>query len=343
MKEHMVIKGIGCINALGATQEEIWTSLDSDEKEYEHMKAYPFETYLKGSEKRRTTRQADMTLYVCEKAKEQYLATGKELNASRTGTVFSSDCGPLNQSLAFARQVEGHEPALCSPSLFTNTVANALLSNTCIRNGYTAASTMLLESNALSYSIDLLEEGKADNIFCGYIEEYCPQLFESLNGLYKGKYDFAESATAFLVGKEDGGPSLCKILSLEEANIGSDPWNVENNSDEIKEIVKDCIEASIKESGVKSPDAVILTEEGTEVFKISKELIKNYNHIEGLKVKLGETGGANFFDGLATASLIIRKGRIPKSLTHKNEKAETILVTGISRIGNYYAAVIQKS
>lgn len=345
------IKGIGCVNALGNDIEKIWEALDSEELQSDFDCKYPFVSYMKGSEKRRASRQSDLTLYTVEKAKEDYFKKSeKTFLDNKVGTIFGTDFGSVDVNLQFGEQVCDGNPELCSPSLFANTVANAPLTNVCIKNNLQGVSTMMLDSNEVAYSFDLISEEKANDIFCGFIAEYNKDLFDSYKKYY-GKSRYSEATTTFLMGKkQEGEEYYCDVLDVEEANLNCDPWNssdVEEHKSIVTDIIWEAITTCIKKANVNSIDAYFLCGDTGELKNAEKEALgrigSQLNLVNGVQKLCGDTGSASFDVNMMMASICLQHNIIPKALGAKQYAGvKTALVAGISRTGNYYVAVLSR-
>lgn len=347
------IKGIGCVNALGNDINHVWSMLSENNSQSKFDCKYPFLSYLRGSEKRRYSRQSDITLYTLEKAKEDYFEkTEKPKLDNKVGTIFSSNLGSIDVNIQFGEQVYDGEPGLCSPILFSNTVANAPLTSVCLKNNYQGVSTMMMDSNEIIYSFDLIHEKKAKDIFCGFIEEYNKDLFDSYKAYYrKSKLQFAESVTTFLIGeKQSKHESYCKIVALEEVNLLCDPWDdteVYQKREEIENIMTVTLQNCLKRAKLEQVDAYILGTENLLLNNYEVEVIlrndNKSNIVTGIKELFGDTGSGSFDINLLVGSLCIKHGIIPRCLLASNKgEIYSILISGISRTGNYYLAVLSK-
>lgn len=346
------IIGIGCVSALGNSAEEVWNNLQENHDELIKFNCpYEFESPLKGAIKRRASRHANISVSAMVSAIRDADFEGKT-ESSRIGTIYSTDYGSLDTNLKFAEQVLNGDPDMCSPSLFSNTVANSSLGTLCILGGYKGVSTMLIESNNIGYSKNLIDEGRADYIFSGFVSEFNFDLFESYKALNKSKENcFAECAVTFIMTNSETKENVnayCKVDGFCEVNIGCNPLSEIGNEDVTRTLIERCMNVSLKNSGFSRVDAVILAGEGLLLEEIEKLAINSISPnayvLSGIKKKIGETCGCNFNAAAMIAALCLKKNEIPKSLCVGNEKRQvkSILVNGYSRMGNYISAVFSK-
>ncbi|OYP35550.1 hypothetical protein CG709_06115, partial [Lachnotalea glycerini] len=216
--------GIGCVSSYGNSVEKIWEKLNSKKDEWiKYGIPYEFQCELKGSLKRRADRDSLIGVYVTQESFKDAGVTLDETMEYQVGTIFSSGHGPAETNLKFADQVSDYIPECCSPFSFSNTVTNALLGYICIPSKYKGVSTMLYGCNSIPFSIDLLEEGKADLIFAGAVEAYCDELIESYQKYSNlGNKMIAEGAVTFLLSNNPAykQQSYCFIKGCMEINLG---------------------------------------------------------------------------------------------------------------------------
>ena len=183
--EKIYITGLGVISCKGNEVEEFWNNINAVDKHNPAEIKLPLEIpkIINNNVARRMDRFSYMTLVTSKLAMENSSLNGIEFDPFRIGTVFTTGYGPLNTNLSFGSKLGSGGVDLVSPTVFAGTSYNAGVGHTCINLKLKGASTMLVGSNNIAYSCDLLHSGKADAILSGGIEEYCSELEECFSSM----------------------------------------------------------------------------------------------------------------------------------------------------------------
>lgn len=188
----ITICATGAVTPMGNSEDVIWENLCNGNPGRLNQKA-EFTSVLPGKVRRRINRFADMAMTAAEscfnESQEKQAA-----DKGQIGCIFNTAYGPLETNLEFAKQIIEDDPDACSPILFSNTVHNACLGTIAIQLGITGPSTMLLGSNHLWMSEQMLAEGKAEIMLAGAIEEYNEELRCSLTAFSKESGAYADAA-----------------------------------------------------------------------------------------------------------------------------------------------------
>lgn len=342
------IIGMGVLSSIGTDTEVIWGKLGT---EYNFDCSYDFVCNLPVSVKRRSDRFSQMYAFTMEKALESSKINLKECNLERVGTIFSSEIGPLQTNLSFCEEVSAGLPDECSPKKFSNTVSNACLGTICTQYEAKGVSTMLLGSNSVAYSVDLLKEDKADLIFTGYAEEYNEDYFKAfhqLTGMEKAK--LTENAVTFLIGNSSSNKTICDIVNIKEINLGRNLLAFsDKKTSRDKELIKRCILQCIK--GIKSSDidAVMITSDENAVGKcemqVLSECLPKTEVANKLRETIGFCVGSSLNMNILLGALSIKYGFVKAPLTDCKKDipvSKYILVTGYDMSGNYTALLLEK-
>lgn len=342
------IMGLGVISSLGNDPETIWDNIGS---EFSYDCNYDFKCNLPLSVKRRSDRFSKLYAYAMDEALKNSKINIEECNLNRVGTIFSSQIGPLKTNLSFCEEVLAGEPDECSPMKFSNTVSNACLGTLCKQYGTKGVSTMLLGSNSIVYSVDLLQENKADYIFTGYAEEYNEDYFNAFHKL-KGMEDvkLTENAVTFLLGNSLTNKCICDIIRIKEINLGRNLLVFENEkTSSDKELIKHCIDKCIQDINIDEIDAALITTEengvGKNEVQVLSECLSQRKVASNLREIIGFSAGSSLNTNIMLAVLCMKNGVLKSQLTKNKVEIpinNCILVTGYDISGNYTAVLLKK-
>lgn len=347
------IIGIGGITALGTDINDIWEKLKSDEEvNIDYECEYNIPLVIKKNLLRRMDRFSHMGVYVTTKAIEDLKEDLSSIPKQRIGTIFSTGYGPMKTNIEFCRQVVEDEPDFCSPTVFSNTVANACLGHICMLFKFTGVSTMLMGSNNIGYSVMLMEENKADYIVVGSIEEPDSELIKAFKSRQELSYPISECALALILKREscsETNKGYCNIETFSECNLGIHPFKKILDSHSIEYKIRRTIENTIKQSIDKKIDAIICSGDPTCInnheIKTINQLVPECKVVDKTKELFGETLGSTLNLNVAIAALCIKNQLIPKSITNTNQDIKNpkqILVCGYDISGNYTTILVSK-
>ena len=159
------INGIGAISEAACIAEEF--SALADGREYlAKGQMTEFASAVPASKLRRAGRYSKLTVSAAAFALKD--SETEFTDPYRTGAV---GYGAAEYNIQFSDQVQGGDPQLCSPSVFSQSVANSCLGQLCMIKGIKGESTMLRGGDPLEYASLLLETDRADIMLCGETEE----------------------------------------------------------------------------------------------------------------------------------------------------------------------------
>lgn len=272
---------------------------------------------------RRMDKISRMSLSAATKAKDDAGLTDME----HTGTVFNSVFGPMQTNITFAECVVYNDPDSASPSVFANTVNNACAGYVCMHLKCRGVSTMLLESNYVSYSQSLIKSGKAEAILAGGVDEYTESIFKSLE---KRGVKAVESSVVLTLENRISEHTYCELLGGWEAMAGRHPYYGmdKDYNERIKFVLSEALlKYDIKPdnvSGIISTAPVIKENERSVIEKLFDMSTIFYHTIDS------DALGAGIGIGLGIASQLIRQSRIP-----------VLLVTHLEISGVYRVFVVK--
>ncbi|ASA20194.1 beta-ketoacyl synthase N-terminal-like domain-containing protein [Paenibacillus donghaensis] len=354
------ITGIGMISRLGCTLPQIWEGLCNPAVEGVHGQTGPvaIPELLPRAKMRRMDRYAYMTVYTSQIIADE--AGLENFRPERTGTIFNTGYGPLNTNLAFGESVAMGDPDCASPMLFSSTVSNACVGHVAIQLGLKGVSTVLMGSNHIGYSLDLLLDNRADAILTGGVEEYCEPLFRSFKSIGQSgstQVPLSEGAATLLLERSshvssDRVPSvLCEVLAYSEGNLGGHPLvepelilssagflMVMSNALEQAGLTPDRIQLVIKAaSGTASCDEA----EAEALDRLFVDKVQTC----APKHALGETLGASLAMNTAIGALCLQKQEVPQPVLGSAASAELhyVLVNAYDVSGNLTSLVLGRA
>ncbi len=338
--QRIFVTALSVISCVGADLDRYWEGINRPRgtSPNELELPVPIPGNVDGRLARRMNRFSLMTLSASKMIMEELPAD--RFDESRIGTVYTTGYGPLNSIITLSKQLESQGVDLVSPTVFTSTVYNSGLGHTCLSLKLKGVSTMLMGSNAIAYAADLLKADKADVILCGGVEEYCPELEESL----KSK-DYTTSDQEFLCRPLDGARSgtrvtegsamlmlagekaltecpdaiLCEIFGYASLatphNLARDPDQA--GFDAMVQVMRLALEQA--RLSTDEIDGILMAAGGGR--HVDKAEAKAIHEVFGarassipaasIKGAIGETMGASFAFNAVTAALAIQKGMLP--------------------------------
>ncbi len=342
------IIGIGCLSSLGKDVDEVWSALNecTDCQNIIYNTQYEFFSYIEGNGKRKTSRQAAMCRYTLEKAIEdsvKYIDIN-EIDEG-TGTIYSADYASLDANLKFARQVAENKPENCSPSIFSNTVANSVLSTLCIPKQYKGVSTMLIESSSFVYARNLIKEKRAKRIFAGWVSEYIEELFQDYQSVYDQRC-LAEGAVTFFLQDTDEmvkEKCYCKVKSICQINLGESPWGKDSDAKKTEILIQHCIQECMIKSKNVVPDVVISAGMHPKMEKkVYASIFPDAFVLDKLSHFFGVIGESILEFNILVGALCISHGMIPIKFNKDGNinDVHSVLVNGYNKIGNYTSVLL---
>lgn len=332
----------GMITPMGNSEEEIWNNLIGNVAGITNQKVH-FESALPGKVKRRNSRFSDMAATAAINCYRSVEKNEEVENKERVGCIFSTDYGPLETNIEFAKQIIEDEPDNCSPSLFSNTVHNACLGTISIQLGIKGPSTMLLGSNQLLLASMLLKENKADYILAGAAEEYNEDLKDSLNVLKHTSEKYADAAVVMgLCLADDKSDNQVYISDIVTFNLGAF-YPQKNDLD--NSLLRSTLEENVKKHNL---DAIIINNPDTELGLMEKDILKDFPNvivIDGFYKYFGNCLGADMSLKTVIGKMILEKSEIPKSMCSVGNCKSLYHNIGVLSgdiTGNYYITVLNR-
>ncbi|PRA00599.1 beta-ketoacyl synthase N-terminal-like domain-containing protein [Paenibacillus sp. DR312] len=264
--ERVFISSMGVITCVGTSLEEFWSGINTKKVDYNSIELpiiLPQNINPKVS--RRMDRFSRMSLSVSKLVLEKLSL----LDTEQIGTVFNTGFGPLQSNINFRNQIETYGVDGVSPTLFTNTVFNAGLGHTCLHLGFKGPSTMLMGSNAVAYSYELIKSNKCDQILCCGVEEYIEELdhsFQLINSTTKNLDSICkpldanrdgtrvtEGAGGLFIESESSlrsrsGKALCEILGY--SNAITDEFRAIDGPNSDSNVFAQVMEMALKNAGI---------------------------------------------------------------------------------------------
>lgn len=371
------IETMGTITNLGSTLEDFWDGINSKHIESTNFTNLPIELpkNIDNKVSRRMDRFSRMNLSVSKIVMEDYINKYGEFHEKNIGTVFNSTYSSIESNISFNEQIHTVGVDMVSPSLFTKTVSNIGLGHTCMQFNLKGASTMLMGSNAVSYSFDLLKSNKADAILCCGVHDYNEALHESFlessftttdscSPLDKSRSGttITEGAGAIILGNSSEiEPDMIEILGYANGISYDFPIcdsemfvNVMRGAIENSSLNMDKIDGIIMGAGGgKSTDQA----EAKAIHQIFGERGPSIP-VTSIKGAIGETIAASFILNTIAGALTLTKGAMPLTAGYvepdpelnlnvvhnilKEGDYKTILVNGFDVTGCLFSVVLGK-
>lgn len=322
------IDGIGVISRCACYADELCRVFDSENTtDYDKSGKISYTPIVPSSKVRRCSSYIKLAVEVSARAAQD----GKiadNTDKLRIGTILSSGYGAAESNTKFADAVVKHDPAICSPAVFSNTVPNSCVGQICIVEGYKGVSTLLMGGDPLEYSSVLLNTNKADRILCGSVEAYFKELADSVLYLDTAKgCDICEGAAILAINRQKTEHTYCKITAFGSASFSAYPYVHEISEAEGIQVIHDAIE----QLNGNIPDVIFTSENGTYFDDIELRALKsrfeNALFIQPKKY-FGETLGSGYMLSTALAAASLKNNSFSKPY-------RSVLVTGIDTAGNY--------
>lgn len=258
-------------------------------------------------------------------------------DGDNTGLIVNTVYGSLKTNMHFGDTLLKDGPKFSSPSIFANTVSNAVLGHVAKFFNLKGYSTLLMGSNAIVYAIRLLKkcDGK-DNLIVGGVDEVLDQVKAHSTARF-GKDIFNEAVGSVFLGFEDTMPDLAYITGYSESSLGFAPLYSESAPVDVQKKFIQVIQKALKmsESKVEDISKVYLTSDsylGLREAELSavRALFPENTQMVALKDMVGETLAASSFVSLAVAT------------SNLQESDDEVVVLNIEASGSLSALVISK-
>lgn len=319
------INGIGAVSEAACIAEEF--SALTDVREYlAKGQMTEFTSAVPASKLRRAGRYSKLTVSAAAFALKD--SETELTDPYRTGAVIASGYGAAEYNIQFSDQVQGGDPQLCSPSVFSQSVANSCLGQLCMINGIKGESTMLRGGDPLEYASLLIETDKADIMLCGETEEWSEELKASFNAKKAANGAVISEGSAFAVlGTEKNNSTYCKVSDHSSAALGFCPllYVKEDIAAVIKEVLSDM---------PQNADVIFTAANGTWFDAVEAGCIKEVfadTSSFSPKAVFGETLGSSYMLSVCLAAAALKNG------SFKGRACRSVIVTGFDMTGNYMA------
>lgn len=205
MSDPICITGIGVVSSIGIGKEEFLLSLKSGKSGIEEIRT--FDTHFSRSKKAGIVQNFHPKDFIpaskirrLDKASQFAIAASKlaladaqfsvtQENSSRVGVVLGSGFCGLSSSEEFHRSQVLKDFLDLNPMLFPNTVPNAASSHVSIELGIQGVNCTLVQSfcsaeAAIIFACDQIQNGRADLILTGGVDELSEILFRGFSDLH---------------------------------------------------------------------------------------------------------------------------------------------------------------
>lgn len=339
------INGISMLTPVGAELQELWEHLHQEDVQ-SPVQAVKIPPFKYGKVLRRMDRFSTMALYGAFKAVEDAAIEGYD--PFDVGTVFNSIYGPLSTTLNFGEFVINGQPELASPTMFSGTVNNACLGHVCIHLGVKGPSTMLLCSNYIGYSAELIKRGKAKAVVAGGLDEYYQALFDEFIQL---GYPVGEHAVTLVMANESNEHTYCEWICSLEGNLGGHPYITplfQGERSRIESIMRGVIQKA--ELNFDDIDGVITATGHLDIYSAEVDAIRglfnNQVRIINPKKRVRDALGANEGMNVGIGATILKQQKIPELLLDQGEdlgaaSIRVLLVNHYDVSGGFTSCVIK--
>jgi len=204
MNDRLCITGIGVVSSIGIGKDEFLLSLKNGQSGITEIKA--FDTHFSRSKKggairsfhpkdfipaskiRRLDRASQFAIAASKLALTDAQLSITQENSFRVGVVLGSGFCGLSSSAEFHRSQVLKEFLDLNPMLFPNTVPNAASSHVSIELGIRGVNCTLVQSfctaeAAILFACDQIQNGRADIILTGGVDELSEFLFRGFSDL----------------------------------------------------------------------------------------------------------------------------------------------------------------
>ena len=189
MEKHkrVFITGLGSISALGYGAQEAWESMLQGssririKNNWLNPKIKPqyfgeavdvaFEEEVKWNERFTPQLYSRLGILACKKALED-AGIVLEPSDNEIGLIIETSLGATAAVEDYLYDLYQHGLAKISPMKFTKTVANTVLGDISRTFRLNGPSSLIYNSNSISYGIDLIRKGVTDMVICGGVDHY---------------------------------------------------------------------------------------------------------------------------------------------------------------------------
>lgn len=235
-------------------------------------------------------------------------------DGENTGLIVNTVYGPLKTNMQFGDNLLKNGPTFSSPSIFANTVSNAVLGHVAKFFNLKGYSTLLMGSNAIVYAIRLLKKSNGKgNLIVGGIDEVLDQV-KAYSLSRFGKDIFNEAVGSVFLGFEDSIPDLAYIIAYSESSLGYAPLYSNSPTIDVEKKFRQVIQKALEmsETNIEDISNVYLSTNSylglrdSELHAVNSLFLKG-TRIVALKDIVGETLAASSFVSLGVAIRNLKK------------------------------------
>ena len=198
--------------------------------------------------------------------------------------------------------------------------------------------------NQIEYSSLLLQNGQAELILSGAVEEYSPELYKGVQeDIVAEGVTLAEGCVVFAMEQADETVGYCTVENTKTISLPCFPLLRKIEAIECKQNMI----TLLKEFQGQELDAVFGSASGIYFDTIEQEVLEEVFSdkliVNGVKKLTGETMGCGFSMNIMVAALCLKHGYIPSTLTGIEDiSVSKILVCGYDVVGNYMCALLAR-
>jgi 3-oxoacyl-[acyl-carrier-protein] synthase II len=291
---------------------------------------------------RRMDRMTQIAFLALDEAIKDSNLDMNAINHERIGAVIGTSYGPVNTVSDYLKKIINGGIKQSNPSLFPNTVLNAVLGQLSIQYKLKGFSSMVVGGNSIVYASDRLRENKADILCVGGIDEFSPIIEEYF--IRKGankNYRLSEGASFIILEKishaeKRNAKIYCEINDYSTYTDIDYPFNPVSVD---RGVLKTAILDAIK-NGKNGIDCIIsLFGEHDNETEFEKEVVSGFFGIDpsGFRIeKIKDKFGESFSNSEILASFF---GAMLFDYDNKNRN---VLVNSINNNGSITSIFLKK-
>lgn len=209
---------------------------------------------------RKGTRFLDRTTALGLVTSRMALESVPEATNEDAGVVIGTSTGSVRSSSEFARDTLTQEkPYLVNPGLFPNTVMNGCAGQIAIWNSLrgvnaTLSGGQVSSLHAIRYARNALDQGQADRLLVGGVEELSPQTAWAWrrSGSLSEDTPVGEACGVFVVDGQQHGPADDVLVELLACEVGHCP--APDRRPKLLDGLTRCVERAVARSGLDTGD-----------------------------------------------------------------------------------------
>lgn len=196
----VAVTGVGVVSPIGVGRAAFWSALCAGRSGVVPLEGLarqsgrpriaapigelPWKTLITSPQFRRMDRLSRMAVAASRLALDDAGLQGRDVAGERTGVVFGTSLGDLEDSMAHLDRVFTRGPAAASPMVFPNLVLNApagyvAMEHGCTGVNFTVAQHEVSGEHAIALGCDVVRSGRADVVLAGGGDGLTPILVEA--------------------------------------------------------------------------------------------------------------------------------------------------------------------